>query len=297
MRQFISSAMPCNGVVTAAGDDYRHLRRVLRVRVGDMIDVRLSGGKLMKATVCQIDDNLGIVKMALLPQTFLPQTDGSSQASGANSVTHVGGETSDNGGGEGYPDVILLQFVARPQKMEQIVRQAVECAVDTVIPVAGEYSQAGYVKTLLDGPTARMQRIIKEAMEQSGSPRPLRVTKAMSVEEAIKWWQMGRCLLSGYSPNREGETKEEDSKEEGAWAAFVLSERDAPRPYDVISECRNIKKVAIAVGSEGGIALDEEAALNAAGFVSIHIGGNILRCETAAIYGVATVREIAEGLG
>jgi 16S rRNA (uracil1498-N3)-methyltransferase len=52
-----------------------------------------------------------------------------------------------------------------------------------------------------------------------------------------------------------------------------------------------IKRAAIAVGSEGGISPDEVKALEEKGlFQPVHFAVNILRCETAALYGIAAVQ-------
>ena len=58
-----------------------------------------------------------------------------------------------------------------------------------------------------------------------------------------------------------------------------------------------IKRAAIAVGSEGGLSPDEVRILEEkALFVPIHFAVNILRCETAALYGIAAVQTEINGL-
>ena len=57
-----------------------------------------------------------------------------------------------------------------------------------------------------------------------------------------------------------------------------------------------IKRVAIAVGSEGGISPEEVRTLEEKGlFQPIHFAVNILRCETAALYGIAAVQSEING--
>ena len=53
---------------------------------------------------------------------------------------------------------------------------------------------------------------------------------------------------------------------------------------------KNIKKAALCVGSEGGISPREIEELGQGGFLPVHFEGNILRCETAAIYGIASLQ-------
>ena len=51
-----------------------------------------------------------------------------------------------------------------------------------------------------------------------------------------------------------------------------------------------VDAVTLAIGPEGGFEPAEIAALDAAGFVAVSLGANVLRFETAAIAGVAAVR-------
>ena len=56
------------------------------------------------------------------------------------------------------------------------------------------------------------------------------------------------------------------------------------------SDVSFIKKAALAVGSEGGISPAEVEILQKEHFEPIHFDVNILRCETAALYGIAAVQ-------
>ena len=79
-------------------------------------------------------------------------------------------------------------------------------------------------------------------------------------------------------------------KARNASAAVVLSERNdfcVPLSDAVFT---GVTCAAIAVGSEGGISPDEMTALRNAGFTPVHLAGNILRCETAALYGIAALQ-------
>ena len=74
-------------------------------------------------------------------------------------------------------------------------------------------------------------------------------------------------------------------------AAFVLLERGKDcSALRGLKDGAAVQKIAIAVGSEGGISPSEAAALEEAGFIPVHFQGNILRCETAALYGIASVQ-------
>ena len=101
----------------------------------------------------------------------------------------------------------------------------------------------------------------------------------MSLEKAVELWGTSTPLI-----------------DRGEAVAFVLSERDdcsgnLRTSVQKAGGLEKIKRAAIAVGSEGGISPDEVRLLEEKGlFVPVHFAVNILRCETAALYGIAAVQ-------
>jgi 16S rRNA (uracil1498-N3)-methyltransferase len=268
MRQFVSSEAPdVRGLLCVEGKDFRYLRKVLRVKGGDMIEVRLPSGLLAPMTVCRTDDASGMITL---------QVCAVSGNTGSATVTR-GVTAHEIDTGAAAVTYMLFQFIARPQKMELIIRQAVECGIAVVVPVAGEYSQKGSVDAIKGKAvkSERLQRIIREAREQSGSPVETYVHDVVSPEEASELWKHECRELS------EAET-----------AAITLSERtDKCKPLPaVLAERTAVKKAAIAVGSEGGISPREIEILQSGGFTPVHFACNILRCETAALYGIAALQ-------
>ena len=57
-------------------------------------------------------------------------------------------------------------------------------------------------------------------------------------------------------------------------------------------EANFTKKIALFCGSEGGLSPLEIAALQKSGFLAVHLKTNILRCETAALYGIAAIQSL-----
>ena len=184
------------------------------------------------------------------------------------------------------PEFWLLQFIPKPQKMELIIRQAVEAGVSVIVPVIGEYTQKGAEKGLVqkslsnDGKQNRISRIIKEARQQSGSPVETKVFYSVSVEEACGFWS-----------SLQAEHK----------AALVLYERsDGTKSiYNALKNADVIKKenakIAVAVGAEGGISVQEISIMKESGFIPVHFDTNILRCETASLYGIAALQTVLNG--
>ena len=269
MRQFIVEKNQIkNGLIQLEGKDYRYFRQVLRVRAGDMVSVRLPDGSLSNATVAKIDETSRCLTLQLCADT------GKTITRGVQAEELTGGAVSANGAL--MVEYWLFQFLPRPQKFEQIVRQATECGVSVIVPVTGEYTEKSSAEVLLGSKKERLERIIKEARQQSGSPVDTKVLEPVSLDKAIEMWKDGS-----------------DSAES---VAFVLSERDdcsgnLRSGVQKAGGLEKIKRAAIAVGSEGGISPEEVKLLEEKGlFLPVHFAVNILRCETAALYGIAAVQ-------
>ena len=278
MRQFIvEKGKEKNGLIQLDGKDYRYLRQVLRVRAGDMISVRLPSGDLKNATVAAIDESARRVTLQICADT------GRSITRGVQAGEVEDGGAAGSGNGAALVEYWLFQFLPRPQKFELIVRQATECGVAVIVPVVGDFSEKSSAQALQSSKKERLDRIIKEARQQSGSPVDTRVLEPVSLEKAIELWNEA-C----------GEIGDFDKLNHPV--AFVLSERDdcsgnLRATVQKAGGIEKIKKAAIAVGSEGGISPEEVKLLEEKGlFVPVHFAVNILRCETAALYGIAAVQ-------
>lgn len=280
MRQFIvENKQIRDGLIQLDGKNYRYLRQVLRVRAGDMISVRLPDGSLSNATVAKIDESSRRIILQLCAGTGETITRGVQ----ADEIA-AGAAGSGGAGGAGSVEYWLFQFLPRPQKFELIVRQATECGVAVIIPVIGEYTEKSSAQALAGAKRERLDRIIKEARQQSGSPVDTKVLEPMSLEKAVELWGTSTPL-----------------SDRGESVAFVLSERDdcsgnLRSGVEKAGGLEKIKRAAIAVGSEGGISPDEVRLLEEKGlFVPVHFAVNILRCETAALYGIAAVQSMILG--
>ena len=278
MRQLILEKQNIkNGLIIIEGKDFRYLRQVLRVRVGDMLNVRLPDGALENSTVAQVDD-----KSKKITLQICAKTDSGAGNATADSITRgvQATEIENSVLSQNGVEYWLFQFLPKPQKFELIVRQATECGVSKIIPIIGEYTEKSSVYALQGNKKERIERIIKEARQQSGSPIDTRVVAPVSLEEALEMWA-----------DAKGQCPKESA------LGFVLSERDdcSNNLHKVIEErkSKNIKieKIGIGVGSEGGLSPEEVTILQEKGlFYPIHFAVNILRCETAALYGIAAVQ-------
>lgn len=274
MRQFIVEKENIkNGLIELIGKDFRYLRQVLRVKKGDMLNVRLDDGELRATTVAFIDDKVKKITLQLCHGVDAAG-DKDAACSAGTSITR-GTQAGEIKNAFSDRDFVLFQFIPKAQKFELIVRQATECGISTIVPVIGDFSEKNCVSMFSGAKRERFDRIIKEARQQSGSPVATKIVGPMTLTEAVDWW------------------KEFCGGGEASSLALALWERtegEVPL-FKLLSSKDKITKVAIAVGNEGGISPSEIKLLKEKGFFStIHFEGNILRCETAALYGIAAVQ-------
>ncbi|MBQ0050971.1 MAG: 16S rRNA (uracil(1498)-N(3))-methyltransferase [Treponema sp.] len=263
MRQYISQKeLDEKGLLTIIGKDYRYMRQVLRLKAGDMLAVRLPSGELKGMTLCKIDED----SKKIILQICAQEIDISELENQPEQVD-----------AENLLEYWLFMFLPKSSKMDLIVRQATECGVARIFPVVSSFSQKGSEKLNFRG--ERFERIIKEARQQSGSPVNTVVEDCITVQQAGEIWQkqLEECRSAGTEAR-----------------GCVLYERSefTTSLSECLKDAKNLKKCAIVCGAEGGISPEEIRLLLESGFKAVHFKTNILRCETAALYGIAALQNI-----
>lgn len=267
MRQFIfNGKTEKNGSIIVTGKDYRYLMNVLRLKINDKIDVRLKNGNLELMEIIRCDGKTALLKP--VPRAEEKEAALVTQGVSAFSLAEQTSATQK--------EYWLFQFMPKPQKMDLIIRQATECGVAVIVPIVGEFSVNQDGKGRLE----RWDRIVKEARQQSGSPVSTRILSPVSVNEAAKIWE------------------EFESSEKRAFILHENPEKGVSLFSGDFSEnkliCKDVKKIALAVGCEGGFSEKEYEALNQVGFLPLHFKTNVLRAETAALYGIAVLQQSFE---
>lgn len=264
MRQYISQKnLDAHGLLTIIGKDYRYLRNVLRLVNGDMIHVRLPSGELQPMTVCKVDENAKKIILQVCSVADVASS-GENQPEETESIEST--------------EFTLFMAVPKSSKFDLIVRQATECGIARIIPVQTEFSQNGGEK--MNFRSERFERIIKEARQQSGSPVGTKIENCLSLKDAAALWK-----------------SETESLSESESLGIVLYERNDSTVsiMEAYVQKSSLKKAALFCGSEGGISPDEIEMLRSCGFVPVHLKTNILRCETAALYGIAALQSAISG--
>ena len=261
MRQFLAPSMPdTKGNLTLTGKDFKYLHQVLRLRLGDAIHVRLPSGLLQTMAVTAVSGK---------SLTLSPCQGDVTQETGV-SASQVEKEHSETG-----PVLWLFQFMPKAQKLDLIVRQATELGVAKIIPIMGAHCQKDAAFQRSD----RWERIIREARQQSGSPVETVITKPCSLTEAMELWQQAEAQ------NHLGIVLYEKSQDTSGFHQVVAQVQST-------STQERACVAALVSGCEGGFSPEEIETLKKNGFVPVHLETNILRAETATIYGLAVLQNL-----
>jgi 16S rRNA (uracil1498-N3)-methyltransferase len=165
-------------------------------------------------------------------------------------------------------NIVLLQGLLKGRKMDTIVRMATEIGVRKIVPVVSDYTVVR--KQEYKYSRAKLQRwckIAEQAVQQSGSGILPKIAEPMVLDHGLASWKAdGLCV-------------------------FCHQESIAPTSLHRLLDAAPAR-VTVLIGPEGGFSERELPLLIEKGFVPIHLGDNILRAETAAIYTLAAVRMI-----
>jgi len=259
MRQLVVASMPdANGRIILEGKPFRYLAQVLRVAAGDAVDVRLPDGTLASMTVLPVSAR---DKSLTLQLSYGPERKDAAQGANMPALSSLDAA---------FPDIVLFQWVLKGPRMDQVIRQATETGVGMIVPVAGERCLSRDAESIGGGKSERWERVVKEALQQCGSPVATRLSPAVSlaeIPEILNRYASGRKLLS-----------------------IVLTEAPLARKslHEYLVDAPQV--TALAVGPEGGMSAAETGFLEQSGFASVHFRTNVLRAETAALYSIAAVQ-------
>ena len=164
-------------------------------------------------------------------------------------------------------ELTLLQCLPKGRKIDLIVRQATEAGVARIIPLFSENSVVRPGQD--DARRQRLQRIAREALQQSGNARLPEIGEPRSLASiADGGTDWATALLFHEQPVLTSSLHR------------LLAAR--PRAGSMI------------IGPEGGLSGREVELLCAAGFQFVHLGVNVLRVETAALYAIGAVKTILQ---
>ena len=283
MRQFLlDRELAPLQKMSVTGKDFKYLAQVLRLSEGSAFEGRLPSGKLCTLVVVSRSKSEMILQRAdenAQDKTEQLSVAGSTIEGGMSAELVSKNEAAcilPDGTCAGYGAPIwLLQCMPKASKLDDIVRQCTEIGVEKIFLIASDRSVGKTNNSSLK--LERWNRIIKEARQQSASPVGTSLYGPADINEILETLKV--CLEKRQSIN-------------GKPAFLVMTE--APLHRKGLHELVRSKPapVVIAVGSEGGISPEELEKLTEFGFEPLHFSTNVLRSETAAIYGVSAVQSI-----
>ncbi|KRD30150.1 MULTISPECIES: 16S rRNA (uracil(1498)-N(3))-methyltransferase [unclassified Lysobacter] len=159
--------------------------------------------------------------------------------------------------------LVLLQGIARGEKMDLILQKATELGVAEVRPLWSQRSEVKLDEARAEKRLAHWRSVVASACEQSGRARVPEVAAPLSLSAALAALPAGglRLIL-----DPEGEL------------AFSTLSVDADAA------------VHLAIGPEGGWSPLDREQLRAAGFLGLRLGPRILRTETAGLAAIAALQ-------
>ena len=239
MRRFFINTDEISGrTVKISGSDAGHIINVLRLGAGDIIS--LCDGKGHEAEAVIRETCRGVVTADLRNDMIFDET-------GSNIV-----------------DITLFQAVPKGDKMDFIVRKAVELGVNRVVPIVTRRTVVK-IDNFADYPkTNRWKRIAVEASKQCGRKVLPVVDAPASFETCMEMaGKMDLCIIPYEKTERTGL-------------------KEVLREYSPAG-----KSTGVIIGPEGGFEPAEIETAVSRGLKPVSLGRNVLRTETAGMVAVS----------
>jgi 16S rRNA (uracil1498-N3)-methyltransferase len=157
-RFFVPQNQVSGTTISITGGDVDHIRRVLRLKEGDEIDVLDGTGRVYAAKIREIKGKEVICEVI----------------------------TSRSAKSEPETKVTLIQSIPREQKMDILIQKCTELGVDRIIPAMSERTIIKLDEKKKASRISRWGRIAKEAAEQSARGMIPRIDEVQSLDEALK---------------------------------------------------------------------------------------------------------------
>jgi 16S rRNA (uracil1498-N3)-methyltransferase len=156
--------------------------------------------------------------------------------------------------------ITLAQAIPKAGKMDTIVKSASELGADVIIPFYAARSVGRIAGEKISLKVARWQKISGEAARSSHSSHIAKISKVSSFADMIALASCDALKLIFWEEESQKTIKD----------IFMAETRAATKDFFIV------------VGPEGGFSKDEIMMAQEAGFISVSLGKQILKVETAA---------------
>ncbi|MFS0780858.1 16S rRNA (uracil(1498)-N(3))-methyltransferase [Bacillus sp. 1P06AnD] len=248
-RYFVPANQLSGQTVSIMGDDRHHIANVLRMTVNEQV-------------LCTFDDE----------RTALVEIEEITNEAIQGKVIKWIDEQKE------LPvHVTIVSGLPKGDKLEYIVQKGTELGARSFIPFITDRSIVKWDHKKAQKKTERLQKIAKEAAEQSHRTHVPSVEAPMALPQLLDAAADFDFLLVAY---------EEEAKQGEKSALHKSFEMMKPGA-----------SVIVVFGPEGGLTEKEVAALKNAGFTACGLGPRILRTETAPLYVLSAVSYHLELMG
>lgn len=240
-RYFIEDTCLIEDIVTLPSEESKHITKVMRMRNEDTIVCCFTEGRSALCSLIDVSSNELQAKVVewLEENNELPI------------------------------QVTIASGLPKGDKLEYIAQKATELGMNQLLPFKASRSIVKWDEKKGSKKVERLEKIAKEAAEQSYRNIIPEISTPISFKELIvKSSEYDRCIVA----------YEETAKENNHGAL-----------KEVLSEMEYGDSLLVVFGPEGGLSEDEVSNLVEVGFVCCSLGSRILRTETAPMYLLSAV--------
>ncbi|MCC7250097.1 MAG: 16S rRNA (uracil(1498)-N(3))-methyltransferase [Lysobacter sp.] len=158
--------------------------------------------------------------------------------------------------------IVLLQGIARGEKMDLILQKATELGVAAFVPVFADRTEVRLDGERLDKRMSHWRSVVVAACEQSGRARIPQLSPARGLAEAATALATDALKLTL------------DPQGEHRFDTLATAQTD----------------IVVAIGPEGGWSENDRLALRENGFAGLRLGPRVLRTETAGLAAIAALQ-------
>ncbi|EAL66134.1 hypothetical protein DDB_G0282549 [Dictyostelium discoideum AX4] len=287
MRRFFINNIPFvnGGSLLLSGQQHSHLKKSLRLKVGNVIEVFDSNGQNCQATIIDIGKNETKIKLQLDSNKALKKDNKNSiiNENSNNNKEDIDeiinmNNNNDNNNIDININIDLATSLPKIQRAEWMIEKLTEIGVKNLFLLESEYSKSSPSSgSLTSNKLDRFERIIIESSKQSKNNHLMNIIPPQPYKQFLKdKFNIDTIKQSKYSH------------------IFLFDPNGKPLPliFNEIKENNNnnVRDTLILIGPEGGFTNNEINQLqqtidkrNDSNFYISKLGNTILRMETAAI--------------
>jgi len=175
---------------------------------------------------------------------------------------------------ETKPFITLLQGLPKGEKFDWIIQKSTEIGVSKIVPIVTKRTVVNIAPMKLQRRMQRWNRIAEEAAKQSMRIDIPQIVELSKFEDSLKEIENNQLSIIPWEQEKNVSLKE------------VLR-----------GNKKNITKIAVFIGPEGGFSFEEIEKAKQFGAVPVSLGSRILRTETAAIVACSILMYELGGMG